>query len=161
MKANGADGDARIGLGFTLAKLGDWKAAEEQLGTGVEQARKQIQNARDKEEEETVKRGWILFFNAATGYAQAYNVSRGDGSVPVEDRRVVAKRLYDATIDQLEEALISAKSTGQLLPFVYNMQRDVELKPVRSLSGFQEVLTRAKAELKAASAGANSAGSAD
>ena len=161
VKANVADGDARIGLGFTLAKLGDWKAAEEQLGTGVEQARKQIQNARDKEEEETVKRGWILFFNAATGYAQAYNVSRGDGSVPVEDRRVVAKRLYDATIDQLEEALISAKSTGQLLPFVYNMQRDVELKPVRSLSGFQEVLTRAKAELKAASAGANSAGSAD
>ena len=161
VKANGEDGDARIGLGFTLAKLGDWKTAEEQLGTGVEQAKKQIQDARAEKEEETVKRGWILFFNAATGYAQAYNVSRGDGSVPPEERRAVATRLYLAMIAQLEESLTSAKSNGQLLPLVYNLERDVALKPVRGLSGFQDLLSRAKAELKAASAGANSAGNAD
>lgn len=152
VETNGADADARIGLGFTLAKLGDWKNGETQLALGVDQAKKQIQNAIDRKEEETVKRGWILFFNAATGLAQAYNVSRGDGSIPTEERRVVATRLYSATIARLEESLTSAKSTGQLPFLIASLERDVELKPVRGLSGFQDVLTRAKAALKAASA---------
>ena len=161
LKANGTDADARIGLGFTLAKLGDWKNGETQLALGVDQAKKQIENAIEEKEEETVKRGWILFFNAATGLAQAYNVSRGDGSIPPDERRVVATRLYSATIARLEESLTSAKSTGQLPFLIVSMERDVELKPVRSLSGFQDVLSRAKAALKAAAPSANSASGAD
>ena len=141
-KQNPENADTLIGLGFTLAKLGDWKAAEAELTAGIQQAEKQLGDPKVKPEE--LQLGWTLFFNAATGFSQAYESVRADSSVPVEERQVVASRLYVATLTQLGQALNRAAKSGQLARVVVSIESDRELKPVRNLKGFVDLLQKAK-----------------
>jgi tetratricopeptide (TPR) repeat protein len=145
-RQNPENADTLIGLGFTLAKLGDWKAAEAELTAGIQQAEKQLQDPNVKPEE--LQLGWTLYFNAATGFAQAYNSARGDSSVPTDERQEVTTRLYVATLTQLGQALNRAAKNGQLARIVVSMESDRELKPVRSLKGFVDLLQKAKDALK-------------
>lgn len=140
-KQNPNNADTLIGLGFTLARLGDWKAAEAELIAGVKQAETQLA---DQPTPEELLLGWTLFFNAATGYAQAYDVARADSSVPVEERRIAATRMYSESITQLREAVNRAAKNGQLAGVVISIETDRELNPIRSLTGFQELLKQAK-----------------
>ncbi|MBC8289141.1 MAG: tetratricopeptide repeat protein, partial [Planctomycetes bacterium] len=142
---NNQDGDTRIGLGFTLAKLGDWSSAEKELLAGVEQSEKQLTDAENQKDDETLARGWILFFNAATGFAQAFESARADSSVPTTERQAVAGRLYQSTIDQLKESVDRATRHRQVASVVRAMETDDQLNPVRKLSGFQNLLRDARA----------------
>jgi serine/threonine protein kinase/tetratricopeptide (TPR) repeat protein len=145
-KQNPENADTLIGLGFTLAKLGDWKAAEIELTAGFKQAETQLQDPKVKPE--VLQLGWTLYFNAATGFAQAYNSARGDSAIPTEERQEVATRLYVATLSQLGHALNRAAKNGQLARIVVSMESDRELNPVRNLKGFVELLQKAKDALK-------------
>ena len=69
---------------------------------------------------------------------------RADSSVPVEERQVVASRLYVATLTQLGQALNRAAKSGQLARVVVSIESDRELKPVRNLKGFVDLLQKAK-----------------
>ena len=145
-KQNPENADTLIGLGFTLAKLGDWKAAKDELTAGVTQAVKQL--ADEKVTPEQTRLGWTLFFNAATGFAQAYNSARSDTSVPSETLQVEVNGLGSLTLSHLGKALTQAATTGQLAMAVRSMETDRELEPVRNSPGFQQLLQNAIDALK-------------
>lgn len=149
VQANPQDADARIGLGFTLAKLKDWSSAEKELLAGVEQSKKQLQDANDRKDDGTLTSGWILFFNAATGFAQAFESARADSSVPATERQAIAGRLYQSTIEQLTESVNRAARHRQLPAVVHALENDDQLNPIRNLSGFQNLLKQARASAAA------------
>jgi serine/threonine protein kinase/Tfp pilus assembly protein PilF len=145
-KQNPENADTLIGLGFTLAKLGDGQAAKDELTAGVAQAVKQL--ADEKVTPEQTRLGWTLFFNASTGFAQAYNSARSDTSVPSETLQVEVNALGSLTLSHLDKALTQAATTGQLAIAVRSMETDRELEPVRNSPGFQQLLQNAKEALK-------------
>ena len=153
---NADNPDTLIGLGFTLARLGDWETAERELNTGVSQAQKQIADARNRNREETLQQSWTLFFNAACGYAQTFDVVRGDSTISIEQRKIHMGRMFQAVLQQLDEAVTQATESGQTARAIKVIETDPALDPVRSQSQFQSILKRARAIPQP---GADSAGS--
>jgi serine/threonine protein kinase/tetratricopeptide (TPR) repeat protein len=126
---NSGDPHTLTGLALTQTKLGDWQAALQTM--------KPAMPAIDDQAKEVGPRGFALYHNAATVYAQILTLMERDGRLTEEQRKTNSPLLFAQIAALLRNAKEAARQSP---PYLNAMQQalktDPEFAPLRTRSEF-------------------------
>lgn len=121
-KDNPDDPDTHIGLAYAYVQAGNLNEVQRITNRAVELARQQVKLP-------TVgAKGWVLFHNASTVYAQLFDKVRNNAQLPAEQK----DRIVALAVNLLTEAIqVSATDAAQQRLALMSIATDPALNPIR------------------------------
>ncbi len=130
VKDNPNDPDTHIGLAYAYVQAGNLNEVQRITNRAVELAREQVKLPA------VGAKGWALFHNAATVYAQLFDKVRNNSQVPAEQK----DRIVALAVNLLVEGLrVSETDAQQQKIAVISISTDPALNPIRQQPAFTEL----------------------